>query len=166
MNRTKLLQAQYTTIALFEAVEKKGLITAGKTESQLSNEINQLALEKFSIQQHWHKKIVRAGKNTQCSYPDNPPDVMIEEEDIVVLDFGPIVDGYEADLGRTYVIGNNTVMQKIKSDVELAWYEIQQWYHQQRFLKASDLYHYAVKKANEYGYLGGASLVFIRMNSQ
>ncbi|MBL0183682.1 MAG: M24 family metallopeptidase [Chitinophagaceae bacterium] len=34
-------------------------------------------------------------------YNGNPPDRVIEEDDIVFLDFGPIFNGWEADLGRT-----------------------------------------------------------------
>jgi len=35
----KLLHAEKTAIELFDAVEKNNLIVAGKSESQLSNEI-------------------------------------------------------------------------------------------------------------------------------
>ncbi len=152
MTREKLLNAEKTAIELFDAVEKSNLIIAGKSEAQLSLEVCNLALEKFGIKNHWHKKIVRAGKNTLCIYPDNPPDEIIQEDDMVILDFGPIVDGYEADLGRTYVIGSNARKLKIKGDVENAWYETRDWYKKQTCLKSSDLFKYVVEKATEYGY--------------
>ena len=152
MTKIKLDKAEKITLGLFEAVEKSNLIIAGKSEAQLCLEVCNLAAEKFGIENHWHKKIVRAGKNTLCIYPDNPPDEIIQEDDIVILDFGPIVDGYEADLGRTYVTGNNSRKLKIKGDVENAWYETQAWYKKQTFLKSSDLFQYVVEKATEYGY--------------
>ena len=93
MNKTKLLNAEIIAIQLFDAVEKNNLIIAGRSEAQLSLEVCNLAFEKFGIENHWHKKIVRAGKNTLCIYPDNPPNEIIQEDDIVILDFGPIVDG-------------------------------------------------------------------------
>ena len=158
MTKEKLLHAEKTTIGIFKAVEEANLIIAGKSEEQLSAEICKLALEKFSIENHWHKKIVRAGKNTLCIYPDDPPNEIIQEDDIVILDFGPIIDGYEADLGRTYVTGSNARKLKIKGDVENAWYETQDWCKKQTFLKSSDLFKYVVDKATEYGYTFGGEI--------
>lgn len=152
MTQTKLSRAQKTTIELFEAVEKSGLIVPGKSEAQLVIEILDLAEKKFGITDHWHKKIVRTGVNTLATYSDNPSDRIILEDDILFLDFGPIVDGYEADLGRTYVIGKDPTKLKLKNDVEKAWYEIQAWYQQQKIAKASDLFELAVEKAREYGW--------------
>ena len=158
MTRTKLLNAEKITIQLFDAVEKNNLIIAGKSEAQLAAEVCNLSFEKFGIENHWHKKIVRAGRNTICIYPDDPPNEIIQENDIVILDFGPIVDGYEADLGRTYVIGNTARKLKIKGDVENAWYEIQSWYKKQTSLRSSDLFKYVVEKATEYGYTFGGAI--------
>ncbi|MEO6405119.1 MAG: M24 family metallopeptidase [Ferruginibacter sp.] len=158
MTKEKLMYAEKIAIELFDAVEKGNLIIAGKSEAQLSSEVCNLAFEKFGIENHWHKKIVRAGKNTLCIYPDNPPDEIIQEDDIVILDFGPIVDGYEADLGRTYVTGANTRKLKIKGDVENAWYETQAWYKNQTYLKSSDLFKCVVEKATGYGYTFGGEI--------
>ncbi len=158
MKKAKLDNAEKTTIRLFEAVEKAGLIVAGRSEAQLSLDVCNLAAEKFEIKDHWHKKIVRAGKNTLCVYPDNPPDNIIQEDDIVILDFGPIIDGYEADIGRTYVIGMDPKKIKIKADVEKAWYETQAWYNKQTTVKAADLFQYIVEKATEYGYTFGGEI--------
>jgi methionine aminopeptidase len=152
MTKEKLLHAQNITLQIFEAVEKNNLIIPGKSEEQLSKELCDLALEKFGIEKHWHKKIVRTGINTLATYGENPPNRIIEEGDILFLDFGPLVDGYEADLGRTYVLGNNASKLKLKMDVEKAWYETQEWYQQQTAVKASDLFHYVVTKAGEYGW--------------
>tara|TARA_R110001592_G_C13183107_1_gene751158 strand:- start:2593 stop:3261 length:669 start_codon:yes stop_codon:yes gene_type:complete len=158
MIKKELDKAEKITIDLFEAIEKSNLITAGKSESQLSFEVCKLASEKFGIENHWHKKIVRTGKNTLCIYPDNPPNEIIQEDDIVILDFGPIINGFEADLGRTYVIGNNPNKVKIKRAVENAWYETQNWYNKQTVLKSSDLFQYVVEKAAEYGYIFGGEI--------
>lgn len=152
MTEAKLVYAQNTTLKLFETAMNNGLVAAGKTESQLAAEITALALEKFEIKQHWHKKIVRSGPNTLAIYRDDPPDRIIQPDDILFLDFGPVVDGYEADIGRTCVLGNDPLKHKQKKDVEEAWYSIQQWCRDKTTLKASDLFHFAVKKANEYGW--------------
>ncbi|HEU5164992.1 MAG TPA: M24 family metallopeptidase, partial [Chitinophagaceae bacterium] len=144
MIKIKLLDAETTAIKLFEAVEKNNLIIPGKSEAQLASEVSDLALEKFGIRDHWHKKIVRTGVNTLATYSENPSNKIVGDDDILFIDFGPIVEGYEADLGRTYVIGNDPIKLKLKSDVEKAWYEIQAWYQMQTSLKASDMFQYVV----------------------
>jgi Xaa-Pro aminopeptidase len=158
MTREKLVNAQDISIQFFEAIEENNLIIAGKTEEQLNSEVCDLALKKFGIEKHWHKKIVRSGKNTLAIYPDNPPNRIIEKDDILFIDLGPIVEDYEADIGRTYVLGNNTRKIKLKRDVEAAWYEIKEWYQQQTTLKASELFQYVVNKAKEYGWEFGGEI--------
>ena len=130
MTKEKLLNAQYISVQFFKAIEENNLIIAGKSEEQLNSEICDLALNRFGIEKHWHKKIVRSGKNTLAIYPYNPPNRIIDGDDILFIDWGPLVEGYEADMGRTYVLGNDLLKQMLKIDVEVAWYEIQKWYHQ------------------------------------
>jgi methionine aminopeptidase len=157
MTRKNLLHAETIAIELFEAVEKD-LIKPGKSEEQLTMEVADLAFKKFGIKDHWHKKIVRAGSNTLATYIENPPNKIIQEDDILFVDFGPVVEEYEADLGRTYVIGGDATRLKLKHDVEQAWYEIQEWFQAQAKLKASTLFQYAVNKAREYGWTFGGEI--------
>lgn len=157
-SKTKLLHAEGIAIQLFEFVENNNLIMAGKSEEQLALEVSVLAYEKFGIRDYWHKKIVRTGVNTLATFTANPPDKIIQEDDIVIIDFGPIVEGYEADLGRTYVVGNNPIKLKLKNDVEKAWYDIQTWFRMQTTLEASALFRYVVKKAGEYGWTFGGEI--------
>ena len=152
MTKSKLLHAQQKTIELFNAVEQANLIVAGKSEAQLASEIADLAFKKFGIKDHWHKKIVRSGENTLAIYRDNPADRIIQPDDILFIDFGPIVDGYEADLGRTYLLGNDLTKLKLKTDVEKAWYEIQEWIQMQPAVKASEIFQRAVEKAKANGW--------------
>jgi len=158
MTREKLLNAQYISVQFFKAIEENNLIIAGKSEEQLNSEICDLALNRFGIEKHWHKKIVRTGKNTLAIYPDNPPNRIIEKDDILFIDLGPIVDGYEADIGRTYVLGKNPRKLKLKNDVEAAWYDIQDWYQQHTTLKASEFFQYTAKKAEEFGWQFGGEI--------
>jgi len=158
MTREKLINAQNISIQFFKAIEENNLIIAGKSEEQLNLEVCDLALKKFGIEKHWHKKIVRSGKNTLAIYPDNPPNRIVEKDDILFIDLGPIVEDYEADIGRTYVLGNDPQKIKLKRDVEEAWYEIKEWYQQQTVLKASELFQYVVEKAKEYGWEFGGEI--------
>lgn len=152
MTETRMQRAQEISANIFKTVEERNLIVPGKSEEQLNREIVQLAFEEFDVELHWHKKIVRAGINTMAIYPDNPPDQIIKPDDIVILDYGIVFHGYEADYARTFVLGNDPRKIKLKNDVEKAWYEIQDWYRKQSSVKASDLFALTRKKASEYGW--------------
>jgi Xaa-Pro aminopeptidase len=158
MIQQKLLHAEKTALQLFEAIEENNWIVPGKTEEQLNTEVYMLASWKFGIEKHWHKRIVRSGSNTLAVYNDNPPDRKLQDDDIVFIDYGPIVEGCEADVARTFVIGNNAVKRKLKNDVERAWYETREWYQKQTSLKASDLFQYVVDKARDYGWEFGGEI--------
>ena len=152
VTESRMIQAQKISADIFKAIEERKLIVAGKTEAQLNQEIVQLALDEFGVDLHWHKKIVRVGVNTMAIYPDNPPDQIIKPDDIVILDYGIVFHGYEADYARTYVLGDDPMKIKLKKDVEKAWYEIQNWYRKQKIVKASDLFALTRQKAKEYGW--------------
>jgi Xaa-Pro aminopeptidase len=74
----------------------------------------QIAKEDFGAENHWGKKIVRTGINTLQPYVADPPDLGYPNGDILFFDFHPVFEGWEADLGRTYVLGNDPLKQKIK----------------------------------------------------
>ena len=155
ITKMKLLEAEKIASQLFELVEKNNLIVAGKSEEQLNNEVSKLALEKFGIQKHWHKKIVRAGINTLSIYNDNPANRIIQPDDILFIDFGVIVDGWESDFAKTYVIGNDAKKIKLKNDVEKAWLETQVWYLKQTRLTGAEFFKFIVDKTETYGYTFG-----------
>jgi Xaa-Pro aminopeptidase len=160
MNETKqkLDLAESKTKELFKAVVDRGLIVSGKSESQLTAEIVKIAKDEFGMTEHWHKKIVRAGLNTLESYSKNPPDRIIQKDDIVILDFGPNYEGWETDVGRTYVIGNDPAKLKLKRDVEAASNEAKEWYAKQTHLTGAEYWNYILALAKRYGYEFGGEI--------
>ena len=155
---SNLIQAEQVAIELFREIELRNLIISGKDEAILNEEIYQLAKLNFGIEKHWHKRIVRCGQNTLVPYKENPPNLKIQDNDIIFLDFGPIIDNWEADLGRTFVVGNNPKHLKIKNEIEQAWLETKDWVLQQKELKASKLYVFVQEKAKEFGWEFGGSI--------
>jgi Xaa-Pro aminopeptidase len=156
--KQKLQIAQQQAKALFAAAEEHGLIVPGKFESKLSDEIVTLAKDIFGIESYWHKKIVRAGINTLQAFNGNPPDLVIKPDDILFIDFGPIIFGYEADFGRTYVMGNDPLKLKLKTDVELAWQEARDWYFKQSELTGAMFFNYLTALAKQYGWEFGGEI--------
>jgi Xaa-Pro aminopeptidase len=154
----KLFLSEQKAKELFETIENRGLIIPGKSEKQLCDEIVQIAKEDFGMENHWGKKIIRTGINTLQPYVSNPPDLLIQDGDILFFDFHPVFEGWEADLGRTYVLGNNPLKQKIKKDIEAAWQEGNAWYFKQNKLTGAEFFNYATSLANRYGYEFGNAI--------
>ena len=151
--KQKLIEAEEKALILFEEIQKRGLICVGKSEHTLNKEIFVLAFEIFGIKKFWHKRIVRAGKNTLCPYKENPPDLTLQEDDILFFDFGPVFENWEADIGKTYVIGNNADKLILQKDVELAWQEGKDFYLQNKHsLTGADFYNYTKELARKYGW--------------
>ena len=150
---TALKEAEKNAGILFQEIEKRQLVKAGKGEKELNTEVYELAFELFGIKQYWHKRIVRSGVNTLYPYSENPPDLIVQEDDILFFDFGPVFEEWEADMGKTYVIGKNPQKLKLKQDVESAWKEGKAYYDEYKnTLTGAEFYLYTKELAKKYGW--------------
>src|ERR1700742_451149 len=138
-----LLEAQSRAEALFHEVEARELIRPGVTESGLNSEIYALAQELYGISTYWHKRIVRAGKNTLLPYADNPPELAIGEDEILFLDLGPVFEKWEADFGRTFVLGSDLWKHKMQQDVGLAFADGKRYFNDHPDITSNELFDYA-----------------------
>lgn len=151
-----LREAEAKAALLFRETEQRGLIQPGKTEKQLNDEVFELAFALFGIRKFWHKRIVRSGRNTLLPYRENPPDLVLQEDDILFFDFGPVFDEWEADLGRTYVLGQNQQKQQLAKDVATAWEQGKAYFEQHRdTITAAAFYRYTSRMAEAYGWTYG-----------
>jgi Xaa-Pro aminopeptidase len=156
--RESLLLSEQKAKHLFTAIEERGLIIPGKSERQLCDEIVQIARDDFGAENHWGKKIVRTGINTLQPYVADPPDLVILEGDILFFDFHPVFEGWEADLGRTYVLSKDPLKRKIKQDIEAAWDEANAWYFSQTNLTGAEYFNYVTDLTKRYGYEFGNAI--------
>lgn len=147
-----LLAAQERAQVLFAEIESSGLIRAGVAESRVSREIYKLSRGKYGAGRHWHKRILRAGPNTVHPYQIDPEDRIIEADDIVYLDLGPIFEQWEADFGRTYVLGNDNGKRQICRDVAAVFHEVKSHFLAHPASTGSGLYHFAVEAAARKGW--------------
>jgi Xaa-Pro dipeptidase len=155
---SELRTAQSKAERLFREIEVRGLIRSGISESQLNEDIYELAKEMYGITTYWHKRIVRAGRNTLAPYAENPPDLMIGEDDILFLDLGPVFEEWEADFGRTFVIGSDPQKLKLRDNVGTAFAEGKRYFEQTSDITASQLFAYAVSLAHKFGWEFGGSI--------
>src|SRR5690348_9760570 len=116
---TNILTARQTAMALFDALVQEEYIQPGRSEQEISDAFFQLAEARYGIKKHWHKRIVRAGQNTLAPYAENPPNICVKTDDMVFLDMGPVFENYEADLGRSYVVGHDPDKLALVADLAL-----------------------------------------------
>ena len=156
--KSKLIEAENIAKQLFNAIEEHQLIKPGKSENELNEDVFKLAHQLFGIQKYWHKRIVRSGVNTLSPYDDNPPNLILKEDDILFFDFGPIIEEWEADFGRTYVMGTDPLKHKLKADIEQAWYVAKEWFDKQTKLTGAEFWQYLNDLAKQYGWTYGGQL--------
>jgi len=152
-----LQDAQSKAVTLFEEVVARGMVVPGRGERDLSDAIRDLAGELFGIRRFWHKRIVRAGVNTLEPYRENPPDRQITADDIVFFDFGPILEEWEADFGRTYVLGDDPVKHRIAADLPRLWELGRQHFEATPDITGAELFAYVVGLITDAGWGHGAS---------
>jgi Xaa-Pro dipeptidase len=155
---TELRIAQDKAERLFRQIEAQGLVRPGVCESQVNADIYSLANEMYGIATYWHKRIVRAGSNTLAPYDENPPDLRIGEDDILFLDLGPVFEQWEADFGRTFVLGSDPVRLRMKNDVGLAFAAGKQYFDETPAITSSQLFAYARSLASKFGWEFGGPI--------
>lgn len=153
-----LLAAQEKAQALFAAIESQDLIRPGVAETKINEDVYALAEKMYGIACYWHKRIVRAGRNTLAPYDENPPDLTVTEDDIVFLDLGPVFEELEADFGRTYVVGDDPLKSKLCRDIEEAFAKGKQYFHEHPDITGAELYGYAQQLAQDAGWEYGGPI--------
>jgi Xaa-Pro aminopeptidase len=151
----KLLDAQQKAAQLFEAVGRAGILQAGMSDSIASDAVRDIAAERFGVARHWHKRIVRSGPNTLRPYQDSPPDREMTGDDIVFADFGPIFAGWEADFGRTWVLGNDPVKLRLRDDLAEVFAAGKRFFAEQPAITAAEMYAQILRLSIERGWTFG-----------
>jgi Xaa-Pro dipeptidase len=158
MRAKELLEAQNKAERLFREIEARGLIRPGITENTLNTDIYALAKEMYGITTYWHKRIVRAGKNTLMPYAENPPDLAIGADDILFLDLGPVFEEWEADFGRTFVLGSDPLKLKLQKDVGEAFADGKKHFEEHPNITSSELFEYIQSLAVRFGWEFGGRI--------
>lgn len=150
-----LLRARGKALQLLQEIEKNNLIVAGVSETEINEKIYQLAFDLFGTKKHWHKRIVRAGKNTVFPYSDNPPVLTLQEGDLVYLDLGPVFDEFEGDIGKTYLLGKDPEKERLIADLERIFIAAKQFYKRNPGMIGAELWLKVSQLAREAKWLLG-----------
>lgn len=151
-----LFETQKLAASMFEDIEK--LVKPGTTDKELSEAIHKLGQEKHGVRSNWHKRIVRSGPNTLAPFEENTPDRTIEEDDILIVDLGPVFEAWEADFGRTYVLGNDPDKLRLRDALEPTWKKIKATFEKNPAMTGDELYSICQQEAKELGYGWGAQI--------
>lgn len=152
--RAALVDAERRASTLFDEIERRELIKPGRTEREVEQDIYALALQQFGVEKHWHKRIVRAGANTLTLAADNPPIRQIEPDDIVYVDLGPVFEDWEADLGRTYILGKHPGAPLVEA-LPVVFDRVQSYYQSSPDITGAELYAFAQQAAADAGWRFG-----------
>jgi Xaa-Pro aminopeptidase len=156
--RAALEAAQDQALSLFAAIESGGLIAPGRNERDIEADIHALAAHRFGVGKHWHKRIVRAGANTVTTAYDDPPLRRIEADDTVYVDLGPVFEDWEADVGRTYVLGANTEKRRLVGDLTAVFARVGAHYRALPDITGAQLYAFARQAADDAGWEFGGTI--------
>jgi len=154
----RLLDAQTRAAALFDEIERRGMVRPGVGERQLSDEIADLAAHMFGVTRHWHKRVVRAGENTLQPFRADPPDRVMADDDIVYLDLGPIFEAWEADFGRTFVLGDDPDKLALRDALPGVWQSGRAFFDAHAEITGAQLYDHVVGLARGRGFEFGAPI--------
>ena len=147
--------AEARALALLDAVEERGFVAPGRTEREVEQDIRALAAADFGVTQHWHKRICRCGENARFTARDNPPVLTIAEDDLVYLDLGPVFGAWEADVGRSYAIGNDPLKHALVADLSRGFDAMQAAYLGEQDITGAALYAFATDWAEQQGWRFG-----------
>jgi Xaa-Pro aminopeptidase len=151
----QLLHAQAQAAELFAAVEEHHVVRPGIWESEASAAVTDLAADLLGVTRHWHKRIIRSGPNTLRPYNDDPPDRLLTDDDIAFADFGPVFAEWEADFGRTWVVGDDPVKLRLVDDLAQVFAAGKRFFLDDPQITSAQLYAEIVRLAGERGWTFG-----------
>ncbi|KAI9925393.1 hypothetical protein ASPWEDRAFT_113914 [Aspergillus wentii DTO 134E9] len=152
-----LLDAQNKAVQLFEEIERD-LVRPGVSEKALSDEIHRLGAERHGVRTHWHKRVIRSGPNTLQPYAENPPDRIIQPDDILIVDLGPVFEAWEADFGRTFVLGDDPNKKRLLSALDPMWEKVKSHFRGNPDITGQELYDFACNAAQQDGWQFGSQI--------
>lgn len=156
--KEELRKAQDKARALFDDIVAEKLIAPGKTESQVERDIFELAKRKYGVKRHWHKRVIRSGPNTMTVYREDPPDLTVAADDIVYVDLGPVFGAWEADFGRTFVVGDDPEKIKLRDALPKMFAKGRAHFEREAGITGADLFAFMNREAAKEGWIFGGEI--------
>ncbi|MES3038521.1 MAG: M24 family metallopeptidase [Bdellovibrionota bacterium] len=108
--------------------ESAALLKPGMNEETARKTV-QACLKKGGVSKNWHAPKIRFGTESTKGFSDSPDQtVLLKEDDIFFLDYGPVLNGFEADVGDTFVLGNNPQFLFLQKQVREIFHEVKAYW--------------------------------------
>lgn len=154
----RLIEAEGRALALLDAIEAAGFVKPGRSESEVDADLAALAETEFGIERHWHKRLVRSGPNTLCIFSDAPEERVIGADDTVYLDLGPVFGEWEADVGRTFAVGDDPAKNALVAALPEIFEQVRAHALAHPHVTGAELYAFACAAAERRGYIFGGRI--------
>ena len=145
---TKLYEAREVARTL--TYELAALLRPGMTEADAHRMYKELSA-KHKVEKQWHPAKLRFGPNTVKSFREESDPHVLQEEDVVFIDIGPVIYGHEADYGETFAFGSQFDHKHIAETSRKVFQDVGDHWLKTR-CDGEKLYEFAVSRARHYGY--------------
>lgn len=146
----KMLEARARAFVALDEIGRR--ITPGMSEGEAVALATQV-LEDAKIERCWHATKVRFGANTLLGFPDpSDPATALQADDIFFVDLGPVWFGCEADIGDTFVVGEDQTMHAAARDVKVLFDRVRKVWLEERASGVA-LYDFAAREAARMGWV-------------
>lgn len=113
--------------------------------------------KELDVTKFWHPTKFRMGSDTTKTFRDLPDEnLKCQDQDMVFIDIGPVIENHEADFGRTVVLNKananlNPNYVKLAKASEIIFRETEQHW-KQTGATGIKLFEFAQHKTSEFGY--------------
>lgn len=100
----------------------------------------------------WHDTFVRFGANTLKTFgAPSDPGVVLKENDIFLIDIGPVWEEWEGDGGDTFTVGHDANMERCAADARKLFHTVRhKW--ESTGITGKELYEFAAAEAINMGW--------------
>jgi len=109
-------------------------------------------LKQAGMQRGWHDVYVRFGTNTTKTFGEaSDPGIVLGDDDIFLIDIGPVWEKWEGDGGDTFVTGGDAEMARCKRDAKTLFHLVRAKWRDEK-LTGEALYDFAERQAHALGW--------------
>lgn len=131
-------------------------VEIGMTSSD-GQELVTNVFKSFDVSKFWHPTKFRFGGDTTKTFRDLPDEnLKCQDQDLIFIDLGPIINNHEADFGKTIILNKSNQnplpeFEKLAKASEIIFRETEQYWKQTK-ATGLELFEFAQHKTSNLGY--------------